>query len=138
MIMEEIKSIKTGKIELRKFGMMMGIILCFISGYLIWRNNENYYYCVVISVFFLVTGFIFPHVLRPIYKIWMSFAVLMGYVMTRVILIFLFYVICTPVAFLARILGNKFLELELFKSEASYWKSRDGLYSDNEQLKKQF
>lgn len=136
--MEEIKSIKTGKIELRKFGMMIGIILCFISGYLIWRNNENYYYCVVISVFFLVTGFIFPDVLRPIYKIWMSFAVLMGYVMTRVILIFLFYVICTPVAFLARILGNKFLELELFKSDASYWKSRDGLYSDNEQLKKQF
>ena len=138
MILDEIKSIEMGKSELRKFGAMIGIILCLIGGYLFWRNNENYLYSLTVSAFFLVTGFIFPDVLRPIYRIWMSFAVLMGWVMTRVILVFLFYVICTPIAFLARIVGNKFLELELSKSKASYWKSRSGIYSDNKQLRNQF
>jgi hypothetical protein len=138
MILDEMKSIEMGKSEIRKFGGMIGIILCLFGGYLYWRNNEKYLYPVTVSAFFLVTGFMFPGVLRPIYRIWMSFAVLMGWVMTRVILVFLFYVICTPIALLARIAGKKFLELELSKSETSYWKSRSGIHPDNNKLRNQF
>ena len=125
MIIEEIKMIKMEKSDFRKFGIFIGVILGLVGGYLIWRNNDYYFYCLIFSLSFISTGLLFPSLLKPIYRIWMSFAILMGWVTTRVILIFLYYLICTPTAIFARIARKNMLELDFSKNPKSYWKPKN-------------
>lgn len=67
-----------------------------------------------------------PNFLQPVFKVWMAFSELLGWIMTHVILIALFYVILTPIALVARVLfRKKFLETRFRDSEKSYWCERE-------------
>ncbi len=62
--------------------------------------------------------------IRPLRRIWMALAFAMGWVMSRVVLAVLFYVVVTPLALVARVAGHRFLALDR-KPAGSYWISRD-------------
>jgi hypothetical protein len=63
----------------------------------------------------------------------------MGWCMTRLILIALFYLVVTPIGLLMRLLGKDFLELKLDRSSAvSYWIPREGPRPEAENYNNQF
>lgn len=138
MIIEEIKNIKETKKDLRKFGVTVGIVLLIITGFLFWKQKESYFYFLIIGATLLFAGLIFPVILKPLNKIWMTLAILMGWVMTRVILIILFYLVLTPLAFAARIVGKNFLDLQIDKSKNSYWEGREKIKYEPSDYEKQF
>ena len=80
---------------------------------------------------------IIPIILKPIYILWMVFAVILGWVMTRVILSFLFYIVITPIGIISRILGKEFLDLKESKHD-SYWNHRYSEIELNQDYEKQF
>ena len=121
MPIEEIKNIKCGKVELRKFGVTIGIVLGLLGGLFFWREKDYYSYFLILSSVFLFFGLALPVALKLIYKIWMTLAVLIGWFMTRVILSVLFYLVFTSFRLLAAISGKHFLDLKLDKSKKSYW-----------------
>ena len=55
----------------------------------------------------------------------MSFAIILGWFMTRFILSLLFYLIVTPIGLITRVLGKDFLELKKEASNGSYWNQRE-------------
>ena len=124
MIIEEIKNIKSDKNELRKFGWQVGGVVAIIGAVLYFLDSSIFYYFVYIGAFLILTGLLIPIVLYPIQKLWMTIAVLLGFVMTRVILSFLFYIIVTPIGLIARLFGKDFLDVKIDKSKASYWNYR--------------
>ena len=67
----------------------------------------------------------------------MTFAILLGWVMTRVILSIVFYFIMTPIGLLTRLLGEDFLALKKSNS-GSYWNNRDQSVELNQDYEKQF
>ena len=77
-------------------------------------------------------------VLRPIQRAWMAFAIVLGWVMTRVILVVLFYVGITPIALIARLVGKRFLDLRFEPARASYWIPRPAPDRGKERYKSQF
>ncbi|NUO09649.1 MAG: hypothetical protein HUU08_13390 [Candidatus Brocadia sp.] len=122
MIIEEIKNIKSGKKDLRKFGITMGVVLGLLGGFMWWRGKEYCYYFFIISAIFFFFTVTFPSVLKPVNTLWMSLAILMSWFMTRVILSILFYLGLTPIGFLARLFGKDFLRLKFSKhTTKSYW-----------------
>jgi hypothetical protein len=121
MILEEIKGIKSDRKDLRNFGITIGIALGVIGGLLLWREKPSYFYCVIAGIAFLLSGFAFPTVLKPFQKVWMTISILMGWLMTRVILIILFYGILTLVGLIARLCGKDFLDKIVNKNAKSYW-----------------
>ena len=122
MINEEIRNIKSGRKELRKFGLTMGIVLGLLGGFTWWRGKGYFYYFFIISTLFFFFAFAFPSALKLVNKAWMTLAILMSWVMTRVILSLLFYLGITPMGFLARLFGKDFLGLKFNKNTAkSYW-----------------
>ena len=125
MILDEIKNIKESKKDLRKFGLSVGIVLLVIAGILFYKQKDSYLYFGIIGLFLLAAGLIIPVILKPLNKIWMSLAILMGWVMTRVILILLFFLALTPLAIIARIFRKRFLDLKIDKSKESYWEIRE-------------
>ncbi len=138
MIFEEIKSIKSGKKDLRKFGITMGIVLAVLGGLFLWRGRGYYLYFFILSPAFLFFGLVVPILLKPVQKVWMTLAFIMGYIMTRVILTILFFIIITPVSLLARLFRKHFLDLRIDKSNKSYWIYREPKEFDRKDYEKQF
>ena len=137
-MLEEIKNIKSEKSDLRNFGITAGIILLIISGFLFWKENESFQIFLIVGITFLLTAVSIPVVLKPVYWIWMIFAVILGWFMTRLILILLFYFIFTPIGLTLRFFGKQFLELQWDKSKESYWNFRTNEHLQNKNYEKQF
>lgn len=139
MIHEEIKNIKGGKGELRKFGLTMGIVLLLLGGFTWWRGKDYYFYFLCLSGAFIFLALIIPSVLKPINKMWMSLAILMSWVMTRVLLSVLFYLGITPMGFLARLFGKDFLGLRFNKqTTVSYWILKENRKFEKADYERQF
>ena len=115
------KQPKKTKKELRKFGLVMTVPLALIGGYLWWKGRGAYPYVLGAATFFLLSGLLVPQLLRPIEKVWMKFAEIMGAIMTRVILSVAFYLMITPLGLVLRLMGKDLLHLRFEKDCESYW-----------------
>ncbi|VAX27586.1 hypothetical protein MNBD_NITROSPIRAE02-1288 [hydrothermal vent metagenome] len=74
---------------------------------------------------FIAFGLFLPNLLKPLQKAWMTLAVLMGWVMTRLILFVLFFLIVTPIGLLAWLLNRDLLRLKIDRNSCnSYWMSK--------------
>jgi len=138
MIIEEIKQIKSTKNELRKFAYSVGGVLILIGAVSYFLGTATYIYFVSIGILLAVLGLSLPEVLMPFQKIWMAISILLGFVMTRVILSILFYIVITPVGFVARLLGKDFLDEKIDKSKESYWNYREQKEYDKTSTEQQF
>ena len=137
-MLEEIKNIKSEKRDLRKFGITIGIILLIITGFLFWKEKESFQILLTFGVAFGILGITIPFILKPIYWVWMVFATILGWIMTRVILSLLFYTIFTPIGLILRFFRKQFLELRWDKSKESYWNIRTNEHLKKENYEKQF
>jgi len=120
-MISEIRNIKSGKKELRQFGFTMGIILAVLGVLLLVRGKDNYPYLFMASGVLIFLGLVWPAGLKPLQKAWMSLAVVMGWVMTRLILTVLFYLVISPIGLLAKLFNKDFLSLKLEPEAKSYW-----------------
>ena len=124
MLKEEFKNIKETKKDLRKFGLTVGIVLAAIGTLLFYFEKSSAIYFTVIGGLLILFGILLPQLLKPINKVWMELAIVLGFIMTRVILTTLFYLVITPIGFLAKIFGKKFMLLKYDKSAKTYWEKR--------------
>jgi len=124
MIKEEFKNIKETKKDLRKFGLTVGGVLIIIAALLFNFGKPLAIYFTVIGVLLFVSGIIIPQILKPLNKIWMGLAIVLGFFMSRLILTLLFYIALTPVSLLAKMVGKKFIDLKYDKSAKTYWEKR--------------
>ena len=137
-MIEEIKNIKNERSDFRKFGITIGLFLIVISGFLFWRGKESFEIILVSGSVLFVLGLVIPIVLKPVYWLWMILAVILGWIMTRVILSLLFYIVITPIGMFSRLFGSKFLDLKWDESKDSYWNSRTTKQRNNEEYERQF
>ena len=137
-MLEEIKNIKSEKSDLRNFGITVGIILLIISGFLFWKEKESFQIFLASGIILFLTAIALPSVLKPVYWIWMIFAIILGWFMTRVILSLLFFLIFTPIGLTLRFFGKEFLELRWDNSKESYWNFRKNEHLQKEVYEKQF
>ena len=112
-MLEEIKNIKSEKRDLRKFGITIGIILMIISGFLHWEGKESYQILLTVGVVLCGLGVVMPVILKPIYWIWMIFATILGWFMTRVILSLLYYGTMTPIGLVGRLFGKQVFKIKM-------------------------
>lgn len=138
MLIEEIKNIKSEKSDLRKFGITVGFVIGIIGGVLLLRGKDFYLYFFIVSIILVISGLLFPRLLLPIQKAWMTIAVVIGWFMTRLILSILFFLVFTPIGLIARLLGKEFLELNIDRSRDSYWIYREEKPFDRKDYERQF
>lgn len=124
-IYTELQEISRTRRDIRKFSITIALVLVVITAFLFWKDKENFLLSIsslLAIIFFLVTfAFLAPQLIKPIYLLWMSLAILLGWVMTRLILSLLFYLVLTPVGLLGRVVRKQFLNLTLDKNKNSYW-----------------
>ena len=137
-MLEEIKNIKSEKNDIRNFGLTIGAVLIAIVLLLFWLEKQSYDILMIVGVVLCVSSLILPVILKPFYFAWMTFAIILGWIMTRVILSLVFYGIITPIGLFSRLVGKEFLNLKLNKTENTYWNHRIMHSLKKENYKKQF
>jgi cytochrome b subunit of formate dehydrogenase len=138
MLKEEFQLIKEAKKDLRKFGLTLGIALAAISAALFYFEKSSAIYFLIIGVILLLAALFIPQILKPVNRIWMGLAIVLGFVMSRVILTILFYLVLTPLAILARITGKKFIERKYNVSAETYWEKRSVIHKKPIDYERQF
>ena len=138
MILEEIRNIKSEKKDLRDFGITFGVVLGVLAGALWWKGRDTYPIFAALSVAFFFFGLVLPRLLTPLQKVWMMFAVVLGWFMTRLILSVLFYVVFTFIGGGSRLFGKQFLSLKMDRSKESYWNKRKTEPFDKSHYERQF
>lgn len=124
MLKEEIKYIDKSDEAVKKTGLTIGVVLILISLVLWWLGKSSFMYFSIIGGLFVILAIIAIPVLRPFHRLWMMLALAMGFVMSRVILTLLYYLVLTPIGLLAKIVGKKFMPLGFDKSATTYWEKR--------------
>jgi hypothetical protein len=138
MIIEEIRAIRSERTDLRRFGITMCVALAVFAALLFWRGKGWWFYAGLLSPVFLILGLAAPMALRPVHKVWMSLAVILGWLMTRLILSLLFFLGVTPVGVLGRLFGKRFLDVRMQDSRETYWIRREQDSEDPARYERQY
>jgi multisubunit Na+/H+ antiporter MnhG subunit len=138
MFKEEIKNIKEDKTTLRKFGLTVGAVLLLVGIVLYLTDKSSSVVFGGAGVLLILFGLILPNILKPLNKVWMTLAVILGWFMSRLILFILFYIVITPIGFFLRIAGKDFLNLRTDKNSDSYWEKREKRVKEKIDYERQF
>ena len=121
MLLNEILSIKSSRKELKSFGLTVGIVLIALGALFFWKDKSYYLYVGGIGAALVLLGLTAPLILLPVQKAWMCLALLMGWVMTRVILTLLFLLAIIPIGIITKMMGKDFLDRKIDPSKDTYW-----------------
>jgi hypothetical protein len=66
-----------------------------------------------------------PEIARPIYVAWYAVGGVIGFVVSNLLLIAVFYLVITPIGLVMRVLGRDPLERKWDPGAASYWKDAE-------------
>jgi hypothetical protein len=113
--------------EQRKFGIVMAIAITVI-GVIRWGLGgfavfPTYFFAV--AGVFLVLGVAVPVALQPAFFAWMKLAVVLNWIMTRVLLGLAFYVMITPARVIIAIFGDDPLKREYLPEGETYWEEAE-------------
>ena len=137
-LIEEIKNIKSSKKDLRKFGITVGSVLVVLAIVFYFLDRSYFIYFSAAGLVLIIMGFISPVILKPLNKVWMGLAVVLGWLSSRIILIVVFYLVLTPISLIAKISGKKFLDLKYKSEKDSYWIKREIIKPDRSSYEKQY
>ncbi|OGZ42276.1 MAG: hypothetical protein A3C80_00370 [Candidatus Ryanbacteria bacterium RIFCSPHIGHO2_02_FULL_45_43] len=124
--------------DLRKFGITIGVVFMMLGVLFFLKGGHNAVYLLFLGVVFTVLGVTVPLLLKPFYRIWMTAADMLGQLVTGIILCILFYIVITPLGFIAKLLGKHFVDLGFYVKQESYWNYKEQKELVNSDYERQF
>jgi len=125
MFIESLRQLKRGPRECRQFAWVIGGALLLLGAWLTWQEGRGGPWFLAASAVVLGLGIAVPTTLRMPYLLWMTVGLALGTVMSVILLVCFFYLVLTPVGWLARLAGKDFLELKQPRQATSYWHPRE-------------
>lgn len=129
---------KQDRRRLRTFGLTVGIAFCVVMALLVLRHKPLWPLFGALAALLIIPALIAPAILAPVERVWMKFARVMGWFMTRVILGIVFVVVFTPAGLIMRLLGKDPLELRRDSGATSYWHKRSARDPSPQQMERMF
>lgn len=124
-IRQQINDLKTDTPDLRKFGLLVGGVLCVVGLLLLLRHKTNYPYLFWSGAVLIAFSAVWPRALKYPYIAWMTMAFALGFVMSQVILTLFFFLLVTPIGLVARLFGKDFLNRKRDLRATTYWIPRE-------------
>jgi hypothetical protein len=115
-----------GRRELRQFAGLWILFFALVGAYCRWVSASPTAATVfwIVAVFGLV-GLVAPGVMRPIYLVWMALALPIGWTVSHLVLVLVYYGVLTPVGFAMRLFGYDPMKRSYDRSAKSYWVDHD-------------
>ncbi len=131
------KNLDISEKAIRKFYLQMFAAMSILGTIFLLRHKGGYRICYPASVFFLL-GALKPNVARPLYYAWMKLFFAVEWVVTRSIMLVIFYLIIAPFGLVMRALGKDPLDRRMEKAKGSYWKEKPKLAFQPSDYERQF
>ncbi len=122
----------------RSFGFVFAAVFALIGLYNAWHAGRAWPWLGLIAVGFLGLALLRPAVLAPLNRLWMRFGLLLAAVVNPIVLGILFFLVFTPMALVARLVGKDFLKLKRQPQAKSYWIPREPPGPEPASMKDQF
>ena len=124
--------------ELRQFALIWIGFFGLIGVYSLWGQHSLR----AAAAFWAVAAaglvdYLRPGVFRPVYVLWMALALPIGWTISHLLLLIVYYLVLTPIGLLTRLVGYDPMERRLDRSAKSYWVAHE-TPTDTEQYFKQF
>jgi hypothetical protein len=84
-----------------------------------------------------IVGWFVPSLIRPLYVVWLALAMPIGWTISHLLLLVMFYLVLAPIGLIMRVCGYDPLQRRFDRSAKSYWHDQ-GQDGEIEQYFKQF
>ena len=116
--------------SIRTLRQFAGLWILFFGGMAIWQyavraRPELAMWLGILALTVGPVGLLFPRVLKPVFVTWLVLAFPIGWAVSRVVLMFLFWIVMTPVALAWRIFGRDALKLRRDPTATTYWTPKE-------------
>jgi hypothetical protein len=108
----------------RQFGFLFAAVFTIVAFWPLWPLHAPSLGWLGGAGAWLVVALAYPKALAPLYKGWMAFGHVLGWINARIILGLVFFVVVTPIGLVMRLFGKDLLRMRSPRS-ASYWIKRD-------------
>ena len=135
----EVRALDASPHALRRFGWVVGGVFALFGAGLAWRAGgvgPATGALLAVGSALVAGGTVAPRALAGPFRVWMTLAMAMGFVMTRVILTAAFVLVFVPVSLVFRLLRRDPLHRRPDARAASYWTVRTDGPSAKERLER--
>ncbi|MCX8066199.1 MAG: SxtJ family membrane protein [Candidatus Hydrogenedentes bacterium] len=128
------------KREQRKFGLLIGSIFLVLGTIRFALHG----FCLSaqilggIGIVLILLGLIFPPALMPLFFLWLKIAEALNWVITKLLLLMVFYLILTPTGILYRVFKGDPLNRKWEPDRQSYWEEVDVQPKNIDEFRRQF
>ena len=126
------KDIKIG--SNKSFGIVFAIVFSLIALWPLLKGDEIRLWSLIISIIFLILGFMNSKILTPLNKLWFKLGVLLGNFIAPIIVGIIFFFVVTPTGIIMKLLRKDLIKLKKNNDE-SYWIEKKDIKSS---MKNQF
>jgi hypothetical protein len=113
------------KKEWRSFGKGLALILAVIAVVQYFKHVAFFPYFFAAGVIIMIVALTCPLFLKPLYILFSCLGQLFGWVMTRLILSVLFFIIFTFLGLTMRLFGKRFLDIQFPQQKTTLWIEKD-------------
>jgi hypothetical protein len=112
--------------ELKQFALLWLGFFGLMGAYCLWGKGSP----AAATAFWVVAaagllGYFQPRVLRPVYILWMALALPIGWTVSHLLLLAVYYLVVTPIGLVMRLIGYDPLNRRFDRSAKSYWTQHD-------------
>ena len=126
------KDIKIG--SNKSFGIVFAIVFSLIALWPLLKGDEIRLWSLIISIIFLILGFMNSKILTPLNKLWFKLGILLGNFIAPIIMGIIFFFVVTPTGIIMKLLRKDLIKLKKNNDE-SYWIEKKDIKSS---MKNQF
>ena len=126
------KDIKIG--SNKSFGIVFAIVFSLIALWPLLKGDEIRLWSLIISIIFLILGFMNSKILTPLNKLWFKLGIFLGNFIAPIIMGIIFFFVVTPTGIIMKLLGKDLIRLKK-NNENSYWIKKKDIKSS---MKNQF
>ena len=123
----------------RHFGIVVGIVLSAVGGWWLVRGKFESVSPVLVGIgaVLISLGLSFPRALVVPNRLWMKLAEVLSFLMTRIILAVVFFLVAMPIGLIRKLLGGDPLSRRAAPVE-SYWRPYSARQSDRRHYEKMY
>ena len=120
-VIKDLFDISSTEKDLRRFAEVMAGICAVVAIWSLVKHTTAIWPWAIASGTLVAIRFAWPRMLLPFQKVWMGVSVIVGWLVSRTILIIFFYCGVTLIGLLGRIFRKQFLALDLKGPRKTYW-----------------
>ena len=105
----------------KSFGIVFFVVFLLIGFYPLLNDDSLRWWAIIVSVFFLLLGFLNSVLLTPLNSIWFKFGLFLGKFVSPIVMGLVYFAVVFPTFLFLKLLKKNYLNIKYEKNKHSYW-----------------